>query len=195
MPRIPTFPKLFDEAKTIEASNLKKWGYLKKGGFKSGVITWKRHGEIVSSINIVVSYIEYPILRLSYQYGDEPIHYEIKLESIPSNLGVGQIWYFVCPVTGKRCRKLYCIGKYFLHREAFPNAYYEKQTYSSNYRSMDIAFRYYHMMDKIYSEIYSKYFKKTYNGKPTKRYTKLLEQLDESREKEHLALEYLNQFK
>jgi len=57
---------------------------------------------------------------------------------------------------------------------------YEKQTYSHKNRSLfkqfDIAFG----ADKLYEQLYSKYFKTHYAGKPTKRYVKLMQKINES---------------
>ena len=58
---------------------------------------------------------------------DEPRNYKVYLTSTPSNLNRGEIWYFICPQTKKRCRKLYSIGGYFLHREAFNGCMYKIQ--------------------------------------------------------------------
>ncbi len=97
--------------------------------------------------------------------------------SAPSNLNKGLVWYFLCPNTGKRCRILYSIGGYFLHREAFRGCMYESQTYSHKNRAL---FRQFEMAtggDKAYDQLYSKHFKKYYAGKPTKRYLKILKQI------------------
>jgi hypothetical protein len=56
----------------------------------------------------------------------ENIKYDVRLVSIPSNLGKGEILYFVCP-KGIVEKKLYCNGVYFLHREAYRYLYYESK--------------------------------------------------------------------
>jgi hypothetical protein len=70
---------------------------------------------------------------------------------------------------------------YFLHREAFKGAMYEKQTYS---KSTGVQFKLWERLfdsEKIYEKIYSKYFKTHYSGRPTKRYVNLYKRLRESR--------------
>lgn len=54
---------------------------------------------------------------------------------------------------------------------------YESQTNSKQYRFLDKVYGNEFKVDNIYEEIYSKNFKKTYNGKPTKRYLKLIKKL------------------
>lgn len=66
----------------------------------------------------------------------EKVEYKIYLSSKPSNLEKGNVWYFICPATHKFCRKLYDVGRYFVHREDLPNAYYEKQTLSQKNRDL-----------------------------------------------------------
>jgi hypothetical protein len=174
MPRQSTLPTLYDECKTISISSLKKWGYLKPGEWKSGEITWSRNGVKTGRIGFTTDmFSESPHLELNYIYGDIPVNYKVPIVSIPSNMGKGSIWYFVCPVTGKRCRKLYSIGGKFLHREAFRGCFYEKQTYSHNNRSLCKKFEIFFGQDNAYEQMCSKYFKKYYAGKHTKRYMKL----------------------
>jgi len=84
-----------------------------------------RRGSISINVN---TQSEQPYIELDYNYRDKPRNYKVYLTSTPSNLDKGKIWYFLCPHTNKRCRKLYSIGGYFLHREAFKNCMYQSQS-------------------------------------------------------------------
>ena len=188
MPKPYTFPTLLDEVKTVSISKLKEWQYLEPQSFRSGTITWSRAGEQTGSISIYSSMREEPYIRLDYRANNEPVDYKVRLVSVPSNLGRGKIWYFVCPVTGKRCRKLYGVGKYFLHRDAYPNAMYECQTYSKRGRMIDKVCKIMYGSDELYEELYSKHFKTHYAGKPTKRYKQILNELEFIRQNQDQAL-------
>ena len=121
-----------ESCKTISITKLKEWGYLNHG-MKSGVISWSTAGEVHSKISIKCTILEHrKFITLDYNQNGETINYNVNIVSIPSNLGKGEILYFVCPNTGKHCRKLYHNSKYFLHREAFNYLYYEKQIHSKN---------------------------------------------------------------
>ena len=179
MAKTPTFPTLFDEVLQINISKLKEWKYLNPEQLKNGTLTWSRHGNEIGSISIKVNTLsKQPYIELDYKHNEEPRKYKVKLVSIPSNLSKGKIWYFLCPQTNKRCRKLYLISGCFLHREAFKGCMYECQTYSKNWRQMGKVFGAYFEAEECYEEIYSKHFKKSYNGKPTKRYLRLLNQIN-----------------
>lgn len=181
MPRPHTFPTLYNEALQISISKLKEWEYLNPEQIKSGTITWSRNGNQTGSISIKVNtHSEQPYIELDYKYRDEPRNYKVSLVSMPSNLGKGLIWYFLCPQTNKRCRKLYSIGGYFLHREAFNGCMYETQTQSKKYRQLDKTLGAYFKTDDLYSQLYQKHFKKTYAGKPTKRYLRIMEQIQKA---------------
>ena len=181
MPKPHTFPTLYNEALQISISKLKEWEYLNPEQIKSGTITWSRNGRQTGSISIKVNtHSEQPYIELDYKYRDEPRNYKVRLVSLPSNLGKGLIWYFLCPHTNKRCRKLYLIGGYFLHREAFNGCMYETQTQSKKYRQLDKTLGAYFKSDNLYSELYKKNFKKTYAGKPTKRYLRIMEQIQKA---------------
>lgn len=178
MPKPHTFPTLYNEALQIDISKLKEWEYLNPGQIKSGTLTWSRNGNPTGSISIRVNtHSEQPYIELDYKYRDEPRNYKVYLTSTPSNLNRGKIWYFLCPQTKKRCRKLYSIGGYFLHREAFNGCMYETQTQSKKYRQLDKTLGAYFKIDNLYSELYKKNFKKYYAGKPTKRYLRIMEQI------------------
>ncbi|MEQ3674471.1 MAG: hypothetical protein ABNH19_04760 [Dokdonia sp.] len=175
MPKPYTFPTLYNEALQIHISKLKDWGYLDPKQIKSGTLNWSRNGNPTGSISIQANtQTEQQYIELDYKFKDEPRNYKVILVSIPSNLGKGTIWYFLCPETGKRCRKLYSIGGYFLHRTAFRGCMYDSQTKSKKWREMEILFGSYFDSDKYYEQLYSKHFKKFYNGKPTKKYLRLM---------------------
>jgi len=192
MPKPHTFPTLFNEALQIKISNLKEWGYLSPGQIMTGTINWSRNGNPTGSISIKVCTLDsQPYIELNYKYGDEPRNYKIYLTSIRSNLGKGKIWYFLCPHTKKRCRKLYSIGGYFLHREAFNGCMYECQTQSKKYRQLDKTLGAYFRTDDLYSLLYKKNFKKTYAGKPTKKYLRIMEQITTSEKIDYRKIENL----
>lgn len=181
MAKFPTFPTLYNEALQIHISKLKGWGYLEPEQIKRGTLNWSSNGNPIGSISIQVNtHSEQPYIKLVYKYGSEPRNYKVRLVSLPSNLGKGLIWYFLCPQTKKRCRKLYSIDGYFLHREAFSGCMYETQTQSKKYRQLDKTLGAYFRTDDLYNELYQKHFKKTYAGKPTKRYLRIMEKIQKA---------------
>lgn len=179
MPKPATFPTLFDDCKIIEISFLKKHKFLEEGYETSGVITWSRNGQptgrITVSSNLSLNHNYY--VEFSYVCNGTEINYRVYLITLNSNLGKGKVWYFLCPFTNKLCRKLYLIGYYFKHRKAFSGVMYETQTKTKKDRALDKYFGSYFELDEIKGELYQKYFKKTYAGKPTKRYLKLYRKL------------------
>jgi hypothetical protein len=178
MPKPHTFPTLYNEVKTVSISFLTKNNYIKPNQRQSGIISWSRNGDNTGSILIRVSTEpESPYLELDYKRNEAPINYRVQLVSVPSNLGKGVVWYFVCPRTGKRCRKLYLADTYFYHRSAFTGCMYEKQTQSKKNRYLDIKLGVYFRSDQLFEQLYKKHFKKQYAGKPTKKYLKLTQQL------------------
>ena len=181
MPKPHTFPTLYDEVKTVSITFLTKHGYLKPNQLKVGSVHWSRNGENIGSISIrVCTHSENLFLELDYKCNQAPIKYKVQLVSVPSNLGKGVIWYFVCPRTGKHCRKLYLADNYFYHREAFKGCMYEKQTQSKKSRYLDKTIGAYFKTDQLYEQLYKKNFKKQYAGKPTKNYLKLTQQIQKA---------------
>jgi hypothetical protein len=191
MPAYSTYPTLLDEVNQISITDLKEFGYFQPDSSKSGKLIWSRRGQEIGSINILVSLRESPYALLTYTYNKkESINYKVKLDSLDSNLGIGKIWYFVCPDTGKRCRKLYGAGKYFLHRDAYPDAMYESQTYSEYQRKMNKVFDAVFGADKYDEMLYKKHFKTHYKGKPTKKYLKVLEKMSMAKKMRGNLMDY-----
>ena len=181
MPKPHTFPTLYNDVLQISITKLKEWEYLKSDQLISGTITWSRNDNKRGSISITVNTkSEKPYIELDYKSNDEPRNYKVQLVSLPSNLGKGIVWYFLCPETNKRCRKLYSIEGYFLHREAFKGCMYGSQIQSKKYRVLDKTLGAYFRTDELYSQLYKKHFKKFYAGKPTKRYLKIMEQIQKA---------------
>lgn len=183
MPKFSSFPTLYDDCKTVTITFLKQHGYLQPDRWRSGTITWSRNGNKTGSISITTfTYAENPYLELDYKCNDKPINYKVPLVIKPSNLGKGLVWFFRCPHTGKLCRKLYLADTYLLHRSAFKGCMYEKQTYSKKNREHFRQWGKLFGTDEIYEQLYGKYFKTHYAGKPTKRYQKLWKKLREAGE-------------
>lgn len=181
MPKPHTFPTLYNEVLQIDISKLIGWGYLAPEQYKGGTLNWSRNGNPTGSISFYVNtHSEQPYIELDYKYRDEPRNYKVYLTSTPSNLNRGNIWYFICPQTKKRCRKMYSIDGYFFHREAFNGCMYEKQTISKKNRGLDKVMGLYFRTDDLYSQLYKKHFKKQYAGKPTKKYLKLCQQIEKA---------------
>lgn len=99
------------------------------------------------------------------------------LTYLPSNLGKGIVWFFICPQTQRRYRKLYLVGNYFFHRTAFTGCMYDKQTYSRKTRAFHKEWGRILREDEVYGEIYGKGFKKYYAGKFTKRSINLIKRI------------------
>ena len=192
MSRYSTYPYLFDEEKFISTTNLLKWGYLREHSLRSGTITWSINGNETSSIGINVKINEYQAyLMVNYKCNETDYNYKILLDSIPSNLGNGKIWFFICPFTFKRCRKLHLINERFMHRSNLPSGMYSIQTESKNWRLMSRVYGSSFKLDGYYEEIYSKHFKTHYKGKPTKRYVKLMKQISLAERISHEDIENL----
>ncbi|AUC16842.1 hypothetical protein BTO06_17570 [Tenacibaculum sp. SZ-18] len=180
---------LYDEVLKLNICDLKKWGYLQKDFPRKGIVSWSKRGVVIASIKVLS--ISNQFISLSYNYKGNKVNLKVFLAFLPSNLGKGEVCYFVCPETNKRCRKLYLINGKFLHREAFSGVMYESQIQSKKLRFFKKEFENHFKLEKYYAEVYRKYFKPCYNGKETKRYKKLRNYIENG---ESISIERLNQF-
>lgn len=183
MGRHSTIPDYFDLVPQIKLSKFKEWGYLKSGSLDFNITwtaNWGFHG--TSSIRVYLDIIgENGLMTLSYSNKGESVRQDVELVSIESNLGFGLVWYFVCPFTNKRCRKLYGIGKPFAHRTYFKRGLYIQQSSSNNYKRKFTLHTKFKRKEKAYDLIYSKNFKQYYEGKPTKRFLMALRWIEEAK--------------
>lgn len=78
-----------------------------------------------------------------------------------------------------------------MHRSALPNGMYSKQIESKKWRQLEKIYGSYFDLEKLYDELYNKHFKKFYNGKPTKRYLKLMHKIKQAEKFSHKDIERL----
>lgn len=181
MGRWANYPTPIEDLRSFDISFLSKYQYCKPNQTKSGTITWTSPHGAKNSIGIKVKTNDDDgILNLDYTFNSTiPINYNIKLISRPSNLGAGLLWFFVCPYTGKVCRKLHLINGYFKHRSALQDLMYQNQLESKRWREWNKMYAG-EFKDHIYTELFSKYFKRYYKGKMTKRFSRIVKKLQKS---------------
>jgi hypothetical protein len=178
MPKASTFPIIFDKLNQLSITFLSISGYLKPNVLQEGTVSWKWNGHENARITIQSNTkAEKPYIELTYRCNEAPINYKVQLVSVPSNLGKGLIWYFICPHTGIRCRKLHFAHSYFLHRSAFTGSLYEKQVWSRKDWALDKTMGAFLRSDNVREQLYRKHFKQSYRGKPTKKLLKLLKEI------------------
>ncbi len=174
MGRHSTFPTLFDEARQLSISDLKRLGYLKPDSIKKGLLHWADGGISV----LVDTRSDSPFVELNYLFNDKHVRYKIDLTTIQSNLNRGVIWRFFCPQTHKRCRTLYLSPSgYFVHREAC-GGLYKIQQLSKKQRHTARILRVMVEANISIDNFDKERYKHTYAGKPTRRHLKDLKRIE-----------------
>jgi len=167
----------------IRLQRLKEWGYLKANGWQYFSITWHHNlgWNESKSITVRMSLDEEPHLILDYLLNGEAVNYRVNLVSVPSNIGKGLVWYFVCPKTNKRCRKLHLVEGYFYHHSAFENTCYLSETFADEWKEKYKDIQKLKRNDKAYNFLYAKHRRTHYKGKPTKKYLQALKWIEEAK--------------
>jgi len=174
MPRPSNYPITYEDCKSIEIKILKKNNYLQSNQLNECIILWYINEETTGRMQLIVNTLSAnPYIELSYALNEEGIQYKVQLIKEKSNLGIGEIWYFICPFTNKRCRKLYLLNKYFSHRNRFKGVFYEKQILSKSNRKILGIFSKIDQINNAIEETESKHFRRYYNKAKTKRLIKL----------------------
>lgn len=172
MGRISSVPIQYDDLKTLEISKFKGWGYLKGDKAHSFEVSWSRNGQKTASVGCCININERK-MQLNYWYNGVSCYRNFLLASKPSNLGNGEVYYFVCRKSNKWCRKLYLYNGEFVHRSMI-RAYYFSQLVPVKERGVVSMYRKSINYERLLDESYEKHYRKYYKGKITKRYSKLL---------------------
>lgn len=142
---------IVNEVHRVELRYLQEEGYLVKGAITTGSLSWTDG----ASISIKCTYLQgEKHIELTYFLKGEKISYKINITASPSNLGRGEILYFICPKSGRKCRKLYrAYGSIlFMSREAYSyKIYYNLQTTSKLMRGSTRYFNLQDRLDKLYN--------------------------------------------
>jgi hypothetical protein len=143
--------------------------HIKKGvTFLVGSIDYKSGASI--SVKLIKTGNSYEA-ELSYTKTrdgkKEDASYRVPIVSVPSNLGKGEVYYFLCPFSFKKCKTLYMgYGSlYFKSRQAYRHRiYYASQLSSHLDRHNDIYWR----LERELERLKKKHPKSHYKAKPTK---------------------------
>lgn len=118
-----------EDATVLDLGELRRWGWLKAGVYERD---WFPHGAHDSRRGSLRLAIDDTRSELHVSLAGE---YVIKLESDTPPFG-GLRWWLVCPLTGKRARKLYLFPvsdrRGFCHRTAVPFSYPTQRTSGLN---------------------------------------------------------------
>lgn len=159
----------------INVSTLKKEGILKKGAIIESNYCWTNG----ASVRVIGYWREdEKFIQLLYTQtikGEKKrFDYKVPIVGIKSNLGKGELLYFLCPKSGKRCRTLFLAygSEIFKARTAYQKPIYYNSQWQSKYDYW--LTRYWDYKKKV--ETFREKPKKThYQGKTTRTMQRLEE--------------------
>ncbi len=110
-------------------------------------------------------------ITLNYSVDGQIIKYIVRLSAVSSNLEnvSGVRWYFICPITKRRCMKLIkpYNSLYFAHRTAHKILYEQQMGNGGFWDVLGRTTTAEEKRDEALNEIKKKYRKTHYRGKPT----------------------------
>ncbi len=171
------------ECMRLNISDLKRSGFFRPGCEVSGSYHWTRGDRPSGSIKIHsynLGQTRYIILSYGISRHGKTVKIEdrIDIESIPSNLGIGEVLFFKCPSTNRRCKTLYTRNgfDYFRSRQYFGNnIFYEVQMvakrdiHNTNYWNLKRGKE----LKELIEKQNTKNSKWRYNGEQTKWFKRL----------------------
>ena len=169
--------QLFDSCKTISIYDLMKTGCLIPDTEADITLSLEPCDEQPGAVSLHVNTNQdQPYINLRYTYGELNKNYNINLVSEPFRLNNSLLWYFVCPITGMRCRKLYFSDGYFQHRKAIKGVYH-KQTIGPHSRKYITHAGNIQKLGEMLDKVTAHWFRKTYAGKPTSAYSRIIREI------------------
>lgn len=141
----------------------------------SNPITAKKQivASVLITVNIDSSTNDYAIIE--YCINGVLKRQTIDLIAKRIKLTTGYEFFFKCPLTGKRSRKLFLHKNIFVSKQAIPNACYLSQMQPVKYRDTIRDLKRIIKHQNAVKEGSTKYFMKMYKGTPTKRYLRVIE--------------------
>jgi len=132
---------------------------------------------IASEISRKASLVPHPKGKRCWAYIDATSPVEMVYERFKGKPG-GLRWFFICPVTRKRCCKLHLIGNTYQHCSVIKGYYRKmKPAWFSETPLYSILVRKQESIDAK-EQMNHKHFKTYYAGKFTKRYLKCIKQIE-----------------
>lgn len=172
------------EIPKISLSVLLQYGLIQSGAIVKSTYGWSDGDEIVIECHYTQ---KNQFIRLYYTVTDqknveyEKYDYRIPLTFVSSNLGIGQVPYFVCPASGKLCRILYRAYSSLTWkcREAYDQTIYYESQICSKYNRYNVE---YWKLEKHINKLEEATRNQTYyNGKLTRRFKRLERLRDKQR--------------
>jgi hypothetical protein len=183
MAKTATFPLIIDRCLTVSIADLKRWGCLKPGYRLTGIAYWMQGSERVASVgynSFLAPDADGSFITFDYRHDGQPVKLHLPLISAPANIGKGRVWFFRCPATGQRCKKLHLINGRFMHRSAVREAMYKQQTQSKKWRQISRFFDMYEIQEAVLAELTKPGFKEKYRGRETRRLTQLIRKVEKA---------------
>ena len=108
-----------EEALRLDMATLRRLGFLRPGTITTGPVRWTRGGEPSGSISLKVDLARLDDAHavLTYAADGKPTVQRVQLVAEPCRFG-GHRFYWLCPVTGRRCAMLAHWGGRFASRQA-----------------------------------------------------------------------------
>lgn len=168
----------YDEVPQLTISALSRQNILTPCEHKQATVKWHLRDAIAAAAHISCNTLQQDgqFIEISYEHDGKLVESKVALTTLPSNLGKGHLYYFICPQTKVRCSTLYLINGLFLHRSASRGTYRIKNIYRKT-RERHKWVKSIHARINAGNELNQPYFKATYAGAPTKRYKKILRAL------------------
>ncbi|GAA3522775.1 hypothetical protein GCM10022393_41770 [Aquimarina addita] len=165
---------MIDKEKTLTTGYLSKCGYFKANHKLMGSTGWtsSRSKDLGIDITVIMQENNERVILNYYDFNLNSVKQIIYLESKPSNLDKGLVWFFVCPYASKCCRNLIFVCNRFMHRSNLINPMYSTQAESKYWRKLFQLQPNIPTTQKVLDEPKKKYYKKYYKGEMTKRYKK-----------------------
>jgi hypothetical protein len=161
-------------ATRIEMSYFVKNNVMKWGLHSFFTLKWTNGSSIGCEVNLKDGnhYLRLKYFVTGNNKEGKQIDYYIQLYSVPSNLGKGEVFYFLCPSTCNYCRVLYrCYGsEIFKSRKAYRHRIYYNLQSVSKY---DYALTRYFQLEKRVEQFEKQVIKTHYKGQETRNYKRL----------------------
>ena len=172
------FKTPIDKIKRLSIKILKQTGFISPGKNVCGPLNWGENFSMYAEVDTEHTKNDnnssHGHIILTHLTEVHSYDLNIKFISKKSNLNNNTvIWFLICPISKRLCRKLYFNGNLFVHHSQI-DGLYTSQNLSKKARECQKIFQILLQPNNANNRAMQKHLKKTYRGKPTRKYTNLI---------------------
>lgn len=179
MPKKTSDPIILEELLAIEVASI----YKRVRTERSFTLTWSINGYRTDSVDYyLIERLDDKTLVIGFLFHRQTDLIKVSLILKASNLGIGCVPFFLCPITGRLCRKLYFINSKLKSRYGIEGSFYSSQLWSKGYRAINNSYGKLLQLRELNEDLNRPFLKSHYRGEETSTVQRIIKRINKIEE-------------